>query len=186
MYKKVFLLVFTLLFLTSCWDDDIDTISTSWLTNHDSTDFFIQIPSSWEIIKDKENILPKPSSGEIELAVTSKDINAWFANNLLILSTKLNSFTTSKDFSILNNIWAEKDYINYKKLNSKNIVFADEEESIMYIFEAKYNTDTPKLKFIQTSHICDQNKAFFFTIALLPSVKDTSRYEDMLRTFKCK
>ena len=185
MYKKVFVLFFLLFFLYSCFGGE-NNVSNIWLNEYESTDFSMKIPSSWDIIQNKDKILPKPNSWEIELAVTSKDINDWFANNLLVLSTKLNSFTTSKDFSMLNNIWAEKGYLNYNKLNSKDITFVGEEKSILYIFEAKYNTDTPKLKFMQTSHICNQNKAFFLTIALLPSVKDTSKYEDIFKTFKCK
>jgi len=57
---------------------------------------------------------------------------------------------------------------------------------MLYIFEAKYNYDTPKLKFLQTAHICNQTDAYFFTIALSPLVRDTSKYEAFLKTFKCK
>jgi hypothetical protein len=87
---------------------------------------------------------------------------------------------------MLNNIWAETDYLDYKKLESKEFTFADEEKSMLYIFEAKYNLDTPKLKFLQTAHICNQNKAFFLTLALPTTVIDTSKYELLLSTFACK
>ncbi|MBT4632488.1 hypothetical protein HOB94_00425 [bacterium] len=62
----------------------------------------------------------------------------------------------------------------------------DEELSIIYIFEAKYNLDTPKIKFLQTARVCNQNKAFFFTIALPTTIKDTTKYEYLLSTFECK
>jgi hypothetical protein len=65
-------------------------------------------------------------------------------------------------------------------------VFNDEEKSTAYIFEARYNIDTPKLKFFQTAHICNQNKAYFITLALPPSVKDLSKYEEFIATFQCK
>ena len=188
MLKKVFCVLFLSLFLVSCWDDTVEVIevSTKWLTETSMSDFSISIPSSWEIIDDIETILPKPKDGNIELAVTSKDIQGWFSNNMLILSDILNTFTTSKEFSMLNNIWASKDYLEYIKLDSKEITFLDEEESMLYIFEAKYNMETPKLKFLQTAYVCNQKKAFLFTIALSTEVDDTSKYEELIKTFTCK
>jgi len=178
--------VILFLFMFSCsifWKDDNSKID--WLVLKEKPNFSIEVPSSWEIIENKESILPKPNRWKIELAVTSKKEKLWFKNNLLILSDDLWIFTSSKEFSMLNNVWASKDYIDYKLIESKNFNFIDEEESVLYIFEAKYNLDTPKLKFLQTSHICNQNKAFFFTIAIPTSTKDTSKYEELLKTFKC-
>lgn len=183
MIKKIFIII-SLLFLFSCSDSTSN--ENEWLVNVDKTDFSISIPNNWEIIENTQNILPKPNNWKIELAVASSVLKWWFKNNLLILSDSLNKFTTSKDFSMLNNVWASKDYIEYTKLSSKNLIFDDEEESILYIFEAKYNYDSPKLKFMQTAHICNQNKAFFFTIAIPTSVTDISKYENLLKSFKCK
>ncbi len=87
---------------------------------------------------------------------------------------------------MLNNIWAETDYLEYTELSSNEIMFIDEEPWIIYTFEAKYNMDTPRLKFLQTSHICNWTKAYFMTIALPTTVKDTSKYEYLLSTFMCK
>ncbi|QFR39445.1 hypothetical protein A9Q91_04425 [Candidatus Gracilibacteria bacterium 28_42_T64] len=188
MFKKVLCLLFLSLFIVSCGDDALETteVSTKGLTQMPLSDFSISIPASWGVIEDVERILPKPSDGNIELAVTSKEIKAGFSNNMLILSDTLNTFTTSKEFSMLNNVGASKDYLEYTKLDSKEIIFTDEEVSILYIFEAKYNMETPKLKFLQTAHVCNQNKAFLFTIALSTEIKDTSKYEALIKTFKCK
>jgi len=187
MLKKFFLLIVLLFILVSCWGSNDTTISnTSWLTIQDSANFSISIPASWKIIDNKNNVLPKPNNGEIALAVTSKSMKNGFANNLLILSSKLDKITTSSDFSILNNIWSEKEYLNYLKLDSREFIFNDQEKSMLYIFEAKYNYDTPKLKFLQTAYICNQTDVYFFTIALSPLVRDTSKYEAFLKTFKCK
>lgn len=185
MFKKILLILFLSTILVSCWDSD-EVVTTTWLTNYNSEKFSIDVPSSWEIIAEKDKILPKPNSWEISLAVRSKETNNWFANNLLVLSSELNKITLSKDFSILNNIGAEKDYLNYTKLDARGFTFNDGEESMLYIFEAKYNMDTPKLRFIQTAHICNQKDAYFFTIALSPKVIDTSKYEAFLKTFTCK
>ena len=184
MYKKFFILLILLFLLVSCWDEI--SLETGWLLDVTKNDFSISVPNNWEIIENTGDILPKPSNWKIELAVASTVLKDWFKNNLLILSDELNSFTNSKDFSMLNNIWASKDYINYTLLSSKDFIFTDEEVSVLYTFEAKYNYDSPKLKFLQTAHICNQTKAFFFTIALPTSITDTSKYEYLLQSFKCK
>lgn len=185
-YKKSFFIIFLLFFLFSCWDKTAVVVDTEWLTNVDKTDFSISIPNNWENIENINDILPKPNKWNIELVVASSILKDWIKNNLLILSDKLNSFTTSKDFSMLNNVWAQKDYIDYILLNSKDFTFTDNEVSILYTFEAKYNFDSPKLKFLQTAHICNQTKAFFFTIAIPTNITDTSKYETLLKSFKCK
>lgn len=182
--RKFCIWFITLLFLFSCWSSS-DWVVTDWLTEVIKKDFSINVPNNWEVIENTDNILPKPNNWQIELAVTSSVLKAWFKNNLLILSDELNTFTTSADFAILNNVWASKDYMQYTLLNSKDFIFTDEEQSILYTFEAKYNYDSPTLKFLQTSHICNQDKAFFFTIAIPTSVTDVSKYEDLLKSFKC-
>jgi len=184
MFKKSFILIFSILFIASCGSET--EVIENTLIDVDNTNFSFKIPSNWEIIKDKENILPKAKEGNIELAATSTAIISGFSNNLLILSDDLKKLTTSKDYSMLNNLWAETDYLEYKKISSKDIIFADKEPSIVYEFEARYNTDTPKLRFIQTASVCDKTKWYFITIALPTTVTDTSKYIDLLETFWCK
>ena len=185
MFKKIILIMCVLFFLISCWSDS-NTTQTKWLIEKQYTDFSISTPASWEVIADKESILPKPNQWDIELAVTSKELKWGFSNNLLILSDNLDPPTTSKDFSMLNNVWASDDYLAYTKLDSKEIIFEEEDTSILYIFEAKYNLDSPKLKFLQTAHVCNANKAFLITVAVSPTIKDTAKYEELISTFKCK
>lgn len=183
MFKKIFIWLFLVLLLSSCWDS---TNTDTWLVKTETNNISIKIPSNWKIIKNTDNILPKIKSWKIELAVMSEKVSNGFSNNLLILSDKLNKYTTSKDFSMLNNIWAQTDYIDYTKLASKDFIFLDGEKSVLYIFDAKYNLDTPKLKFLQTAYICNWNEAYFLTLAIPTTVSDTSKYEYLLSTFSCK
>jgi hypothetical protein len=185
MFKKFFTLFFLIFLTYSCWDST-EVIQTSWLFKTETENISIEIPTNWQVLEDTTNVLPKIKDWKIELAVTSDDIVNGFSNNLLILSDDLTMYTTSKEFSMLNNVWASSDYLDYTKLDSKEFKFTDEELSTLYIFEAKYNLDTPTLKFLQTAHICNQNKAYFLTLALPTSIKDTSKYEAFLATFKCK
>ena len=183
MFKKILLLSILSIILISCWNDDLNS---SWLTTINNWNFSMQIPSNWEVIEDKEDILPKASVWNIELAVTSKNVINWFANNLLILSDKINKITTSSDYSMLNNVWAKSDYLWYREIKSDAITFIDDEQWMLYVFEARYNLDTPTLKFLQTAHICNQTDWYFITIAIPTSISDTSKYEELLKSFKCK
>ena len=187
MLKKIFLLIFTSIFLVSCFGSDSEEVinNIEWLSLQQESDFSIGIPENWQVIDNTESILPKPNKWVIELAVASTILKNGFKNNLLILSDNLKSITSSKDFSMLNNVGASRDYIDYNLLNSKNIIFTDWDEGVLYIFEAKYNLDTMKLKFLQTAHICNNYKGFLLTIAIPPSIKDTSNYEQLLKTFSC-
>lgn len=184
MIKKYILLPFLIFSLFSCWDSAEITEST--LVSVDNKNFDFKIPWNWKVIEDRENILPKAREWSIELAATSQSVVAWFSNNLLILSDDLKKLTTSKDYSMLNNMWAETDYLEYKKIWANEVTFADGEVSLVYEFEARYNLDTPKLKFIQTASVCNKTKGYFITIALPTTVTDISRYIELLSTFSCK
>jgi len=183
MFKKLLILIFVTFSLVSCWDSE--EVATTWLTTFQNNDFSLFIPSSWVVIKNDDKILPKPKDWEIALAVSSSDIKYWFANNLLVLKQWLNQVTTSRNFSIINNIWATGEYTDYVLLESQDIDFWKDNASKAYIFEAKYNEATPKLKFIQTSAVCWKNW-YLLTIALSLDTQSTDKYVDILKTFRCK
>lgn len=183
MYKKFLMILSLILLLSSCWGDESTDTS---LKLYDWAKFSMSIPTNWNEIENVNENLPKASIWNIELAASSTSSVGGFANNLLILSADLTKATSSKDYSMLNNIWAETDYLEYLKLSSKEINFTDWDSSIAYEFEAKYNYDAPKLKFIQTAHVCDKTKAYLITIALPTNVSDISRYIDFISTFTCK
>ncbi len=198
--KKFFILCICVIF-TSCWEDTNDTAwtvesntggiqSQNWvpkgLRYFPWSDFSMKIPAAWNIITNDKNSVPSPKNGKLELAITSSQTKGGFANNLIILSQKLDSFTTSKEYSLINNVWAQNEYLNYSKISWKDFIFNDWEKSKVYVFKAKYAATTPELTFIQTAHICGQKKAFFLTIALSTDIKDTSKYEKMLSSFTCK
>jgi hypothetical protein len=103
----------------------------------------------------------------------------------LILSDTLKTFTDSSEYSMANNVWAKREYTEYLQLANEDFKFLDWTESKIYTFEAKYNLETPKLKFLQTAYVCNPNKGYFLTIAISPSIKVTDKYETLLSTFSC-
>jgi hypothetical protein len=180
----LFLIFISFYFLNSC-SFGSTTDNWNWLIEYSWNGFTFSIPSNWNIITDVNNILPKPNHWNIELAITSKEEKLGFSNNLLVLSSDLTKTISSKDFSLWNTVWSENDYIEYKKLETKDFNFDDKEAGYLHIFEWKYNSNTPRLKFLQTSHVCDK-KVYSITIALSVDNIDTTKYEKILNTFSCK
>lgn len=198
-FKIFFIVLISLLLLTSClssWSDTSETSTTTndqektttsgWVKYFPGKDFSMNIPAAWNIVTNDKQTIPNPKNGTVELAITSPETKSGFANSLIVLSQNLENYTTSKEYSIINNVWAESEYLNYVKLSGKEFSFDDWETTIMYIFEAKYSTATPVLKFLQTAYVCKWNKAFFLTIALPTTIKNTSKYEKLLASFACK
>lgn len=182
--KKFFILL-SILFITSCSTSQ-NQWAVTWVTNYDNKDYTVNIPENWDIISNTWNSLPNPKNWEISLAITSKELKYWFTSNMLILSQNLQKQVSSIDFSILNNVWSTKEYLEYTKIESKTIDFADNDKSNLYIFEAKYNIKTPKLKFLQVWKVCWISKWYLITLAISSDIKNTSKYEEIIKSFKCK
>lgn len=185
MFKKILVLIFCAMSLISCGDDETIDLQAEGLVNYPWDKFDISIPGNWNVLNEKQNLLPQPSEGKIELSAQSQEAKGWFFNNVLILSDTLKTFTDSQEFAIANNVWARSQYIDYIELENKSFDFIDGTSSQLYIFEAKYNLETPKIKFIQTAYVCNPNTGYLLTMAVSPSVKITNKYETLLSTFSC-
>lgn len=179
--KKIFLL--WALFLLSCGWWEGEDINLDGLTSYNMPTFSISVPEKWQEMEAKN--LPKPKDSQIELAVASSDFKYWFSNNILILSQKLENIVSSSDFTINNYIGGMKEYSEFQKIESREFEFYDGRKTQIYIFEAKYNPQTPILKYIQLGSVCD-TRGYLITLALSQDVKDTSLYEKFLQTFECK
>ncbi len=184
--KFRFLLVFLVLALLSSCSSSTEEKTISSISLYENNYFSINYPESWEVLTWTSNVLPEPKNGEISLAVSSPDLKYWFSNNLLVLKQDLHKVVSSTDFSILNNVWSTTQYLEYTKLESKTIDFSDWDKSNLYVFEAKYNTSTPRLKFLQTWKVCNVKNWYLLTIAVSTDIKDIASYEDILKSFNCK
>ncbi len=186
MKKKIILLFWTLLYLSSCSNSDV--VSDNPLTTYNWNGFILDIPTSW-IVMDLDNSwsvnVPNPKEWALKLVVSSKEEKSWFINNLIVLSKDLEEITTSYDFIIKNNPRNYKWYEYFYEETNKDFVFSDWEKSKLYIFLAKYNKDNDKLRFIQTARVCNEKKSFFLTIGVSLDINDTAKYEDIFKSFKC-
>jgi len=182
--KKVFISILILTLFSSCWENN-SSWEVSWLKKEENEKIEISIPTDWIKIEKNDNILPIQQNSNIELAFVSNNINYWFSSNIIILSQEIKKKLTSKDFSILNFIWSKKEFKEFNKLDEKEIKFKDWDESILYTFEAKYNLNTPKLKYLQFWKICNK-EWFLITLAITTNIKDTKKHEEIISTFNCK
>ena len=91
---------------------------------------------------------------------------------------------TSKKYSVVNYALTTGEYKEFVKLEEKVIAFSDKDESNLYVFEAKYNTATPKQKFVQTAKVCGDT-VYLITFGLGLSTGATTKYEDLIKTFTC-
>lgn len=184
MFKKIFIFIFIIFTIISCWDD---TWTSSWddiQAIYETKNFSITIPAKWDIIKNVWTILPKPSNWEIVFDAASNINNDDFYRNILVLKQEINSDLTSLDFIIWNYIWAKKEYFYIKSLAEKNVII-NSKKTKLYQFEARYSEDTPIVKFLQTWIICNNNW-YIITIAIEKSNLSIDRYEGLLASFKCK
>ena len=189
MLKKIFILFFLLIFISSCWTieeikEEIDL--DLWLDLYETEDFSLFTPNSWNLITDESKILPKPTVWEVDLAIISKTNEGWFYNNLIIIGQDLKSDLSSEEYSALNNIGSKKDYYSYNLVEEKNISFPEGLVSRLYTFEARYNKNTPKVFFMQVWVVCPWSKWFLLTMWLNNRVDDFWKYEQILKKFTCK
>ncbi len=195
MLKKIFILIFLSLFLTSCFWKADDTeleenkkvsseIKEQWskLAKIAGDWFLIELPKSLVKVKD----LPTPRVWKLVLAMQSKEMINWFVNNIVIIKQILDKKISSKEFSIINQVRARTKYVNYKKLDMEDIIFSDGDISILYFFEARYNTKVAKQHFLQVWKVCPDKSAYIITIWLNPRIFDYKKYENFIKSFKCR
>ena len=194
---KTILILLTLL-LTSCWipflwsDDQEETSptaeeiasSTKTLTTQSIS---ITIPSNWNEISNSS--LPSPKTGTIVTALKSSDLVDDIYRSLIILEDTIIGKLSSEQYARNDYNVSIKNYSGHRLLEEKNIEYTDGISSILYTFEAKYNPNSPRMKFIQSSKICtssDTNKVYNVTIALPPSIDDTEKYEVLIKSLSCR
>ena len=184
-YLHTTIILISAVLLSSCFGIGSESSNKSaWLSEYKWEWFNVDVPASWDIIDGQSGVLPLPSSWKIVLAASSTNVNNNFSNNFLILAEDTKVWVDSEEFSKVTHISSQEDYYYYNKTSEKNITFLDEMSSILYVFEARYNQNTPKIQFLQTGRLCG-DKSYLLTIAV-SSTWDSSKYEEILKTFECK
>ena len=128
--------------------------------------------------------LPLPAQGSIVLAAVSPDTKYGFSNNFVIMKDTLPFPMTSKNYSEMNNTQTTRKYLASTPVSNDVILFGDSDDSRVYVFDAQYNANTPRMRFIQTAKTCGIDiYLLHFSVAL---DRDPKNYIDLMRTFECK
>lgn len=77
-----------------------------------------------------------------------------------------------------------KNYFEYTTITHEPILFADEDISWITVFEAKYNSTTPKMKFLQTAKVC--GPYIYMIHASITLDKNSDNYKSLFKTFRCQ
>jgi hypothetical protein len=148
----------------------------------EGTGFSLQIPANWSDISAETG--SQIRTGKVVFASVSPEKKYGFSNNIIVLQENLQSPITSRKYSELNMAQTAGKYMEYTKISDELLLFSDSDESRVYVFEAKYNANTPRLKFIQTTKMCDMD--IYLLHATVALDKDPKSYIDVFRTFRCK
>lgn len=176
------LFLLTSFVLASCTLPGTQSETTQNTALYEGKLFSMSVPKSWSGAAPKT--LPTPKKWTIELAYVSPDTKYGFSNNLVIMSNALDTIVTSKKYSELNQLQTSKNYLEYTKTTDQDITFTDKETSRVYIFEARYNESSPRMKFVQTARVCGTTVYLLhFSLSL---DKDPTLYLPLLQTFVCK
>lgn len=185
MIKKILFLIFSTVLVASCSKNSTETPSVEWKSASVVTGsgFSIAIPSWWSSSGTLE-ALGNPQTGKILLAAVSPTKKYNLANNIIIMEDDLEKIGSSAQYTELNNFQTQKKYSEYSLVTTGPVLFSDSDESKYYVFDAKYNTNAPKVRFIQSAKICG-TKAYLIHILLAAGTNPTE-YIPIIKTFTCK
>lgn len=150
--KKFFLLFVFLIPLVSCGNSS-SQVSGITTKEFSGSGFTIQVPEHWT---SSGNItdLPSPANGNVVLTSISPEKKYNFSNNIIIIEDVPGYIGTSVQYSEQNNLKTQGKYLEYQQLEKSDILFGDSDASKYFVFNAKYNAQTQKLKFVQTAKFC--------------------------------
>lgn len=100
------------------------------------------------------------------------------------MKNTLDTIVTSTKYSEINHLQTTKNYLEYTKMRDEAFEFSDSETSRLYVFEARYNETTPRMKFIQVARVC--GSSVYLIHVSLTLDKSPDNYIELLRTFRCK
>jgi hypothetical protein len=107
-------------------------------------------------------------------------------NNLVVLSDRTETQTTSSEYARQSMLWASREYLSMESVSEESIEFSDGGTSRLSIFYAKYNEVTERRLYFQTARICG-TYVFLSTLTLEDSTDPATfdRYREILSSFQC-
>jgi hypothetical protein len=142
----------------------------------------MDIPEDWTTTPSQT--IPTPKNGAVVLTAISPEVRYGFSNNIIIMRDSLDTPVTSRKYSELNQIQTTRNYLEYTKISDDAVLFTDDDESRVTVFEAKYNTTTSRMKFIQTAKVC--GTSVYLIHAAIALDKNPDNYISLFKTFECQ
>lgn len=176
--------------LTSCGSSNNNSSALSQDTGAITKTFApleIQVPSSWSWVDLQMD--PPPRQGELIATFVADKSYAGFKENFTILKETYRAtwsgqvLPTQASYLARSLESAKPSYLSHMLIADKKTVFADESEWITSIFDAQYNDQWPKRRFVQTAKICGEN-IYLLTYALSLN-GNTDEAFTLLKTAKC-
>lgn len=141
------------------------------------------IPSDWTQTGTLITI-PNDSKSRVVLGAVSPEKKYNFSENIMVIEQDMDAIGTSRQYSDHNFQSKKSSYHSLSLLKTDTILFADMDDSSYYVFDAKYNTQTPKIRFIQTAKFCGTKLYFLHAATHLGNKIDD--YLALFRGFDCK
>lgn len=145
------------------------------------------IPRSWSGVVLTGSTSPRV--GELVGAYASSETYANFRENITILkdsypTSASGSFPSQADYMDRAEKSSQRSYLSYQKVSDKNINFLDQSTGRISAFDAQYNEQTPKKRFVQTAKMCGTD-IYLLTYALNPQ-SNTEEAHKLLSQTNCK
>lgn len=184
MFLRFSIFLGILIGLTGCTLPGTQTEQSSaeGLVSYIGSGFSIDIPEGW--VTTPSQTIPTPKNGTVVLTAISPEVRYGFSNNIIVMKDSLDTPVTSKKYSELNQLQTTRNYLEYTKILDDALLFGDDDESRVSVFEAKYNTTTSRMKFIQTAKVC--GTSVYLVHAAIALDKNSDNYIDLFRTFECQ
>lgn len=188
-FSSIFLLTWVMMSLTSCGSNNDNTALSqdTGAATKTFTPLEIQVPSSWSWVE--LNMDPPPRQWELIGTFVSDKSYAGFKENFTILKETYHTngsgqaLPTQASYLARSIESAKPSYLSHMLIADKKTVFADDSEWITSIFDAQYNDQWPKRRFVQTAKICGEN-IYLLTYALSLN-GNTDEAFTLLKTAKC-
>lgn len=145
------------------------------------------IPRAWSGVTLTGSTTPRV--GELVGAYASSQTYANFRENITILkdsypATSSGSFPSQADYMDRAEKSSQRSYLSYQKVSDKNITFLDQSVGKIAVFDAQYNDQTPKKRFVQTAKMCGTD-IYLLTYALNPQ-SNTEEAHKLLSQTSCQ
>lgn len=91
--------------------------------------------------------------------------------------------TKSENYSRNSNTLASKTYLEYTPISFENVTLNDGDKTNLYVFDARYNEQTPVKRFVQLGKVCRNTE--YYLVNIVGDKEKVSNYVNLAKSFQC-